>query len=49
MRGESLSTGGFLAFNLAFGQLLGSVLAMGSGLLALPRIVPLYSRATAAV
>jgi len=44
MRGASLSTGGFLAFNLAFGQLLGSVLALGSGFLALPRIVPLYTR-----
>jgi NHLM bacteriocin system ABC transporter ATP-binding protein len=40
----SLSTGGFLAFNVAFVQLLGSVLALGSGFLALLHIVPLYTR-----
>jgi ATP-binding cassette subfamily C protein len=41
----SLSTGGFLAFNAAFGQLLVSVLALGNGFLAILRIVPLYTRA----
>jgi len=40
-----LSTGGFLAFNAAFGQLLASVLALGNGFLAILRIVPLYTRA----
>jgi ABC-type bacteriocin/lantibiotic exporter with double-glycine peptidase domain len=43
-RGAALSTGGFLAFNVAFGQLLGSVLALGGGILAMLRIVPLYAR-----
>jgi ATP-binding cassette subfamily C protein len=44
-RGASLSTGGFLAFNAAFGQLLASVLAAGGGFIALLGIVPLYTRA----
>jgi len=43
-RGASLSTGGFLAFNVAFGQLLGSVFALGGGFLAMLRTVPLYTR-----
>jgi ATP-binding cassette subfamily C protein len=43
-RGASLSTGSFLAFNIAFMQLLASVLALGSGFLALLGIVPLYTR-----
>jgi ATP-binding cassette subfamily C protein len=42
--GASLSTGGFLAFNVAFGQLLGSVFALGGGFLAMLRTVPLYTR-----
>ena len=43
-RQGALSTGEFLAFNVAFGQLLGSVLALGGGFLAILRIVPLYAR-----
>jgi NHLM bacteriocin system ABC transporter ATP-binding protein len=43
-QGAALSTGEFLAFNVAFGQLLGSVLALGGGFLAILRIVPLYAR-----
>ncbi len=39
------STGGFLAFNAALGQLLASVLALGNGFLASLRVVPLYTRA----
>jgi len=42
--GGSLSTGGFLAFNLAFGQLLGSVVALGGGILGLLGVVPLHER-----
>jgi NHLM bacteriocin system ABC transporter ATP-binding protein len=42
--GGSLTTGGFLAFNLAFGQLMGSVLAFGGGILGLLRVVPLHER-----
>jgi ATP-binding cassette subfamily C protein len=44
-QGASLSTGSFLAFNVAFTQLMVSVLALGGGFTALLRIVPLYSRA----
>jgi ATP-binding cassette subfamily C protein len=43
-QGASLSTGSFLAFNVAFMQLLSSILALGSGFLALSQIVPLYAR-----
>ena len=43
-RAASLSTGGFLAFNVAFGQLLASVLALGGGFLAILRSVPRYTR-----
>ena len=43
-QGAALSTGEFIAFNVAFGQLLGSVLALGGGFLAILRVVPLYTR-----
>ena len=43
--GASLTTGSFLAFNVAFTQLMVSVLALGGGFTALLRIVPLYARA----
>jgi NHLM bacteriocin system ABC transporter ATP-binding protein len=43
-QGAALSTGEFLAFNVAFAQLLVSVLALGGGFLAILRIVPLYTR-----
>ena len=44
-RGGGLSTGSFLAFNAAFGQLLAAAIALGSGVLSLLHVVPLYTRA----
>ena len=44
-RGAELSTGEFLAFNVAFAQLMASVLALGSGFMAMLRLIPLYARA----
>ena len=44
-RGGGLSTGSFLAFNAAFGQLLAAAMALGSGALSLLRVIPLYTRA----
>ncbi len=44
-RGGGLSTGSFLAFNAAFGQLLAAAMAVGTGVLSLLRVVPLYTRA----
>jgi NHLM bacteriocin system ABC transporter ATP-binding protein len=44
-RGESLSTGAFLAFSAAFGQFLGSVLAVSSIFSSLSRAIPLYEMA----
>ena len=43
--GGGLSTGAFLAFNAAFGQLLASVMALGAGVLSVLRAIPLYARA----
>jgi ATP-binding cassette subfamily C protein len=42
--GGSLSTGTFLAFTVAFGQLVASVLALSGGIMAIFRMVPLYAR-----
>jgi NHLM bacteriocin system ABC transporter ATP-binding protein len=44
-RGGGLSTGSFLAFNAAFGQLLAAAMALGSGALSFLRVIPLYTRA----
>ena len=41
-RGGGLSTGSFLAFNAAFGQLLAAAMALGSGALSALRVIPLY-------
>ncbi len=44
-RGGGLTTGTFLAFNAAFGQLLAAAMAVGSGVVSLLRVIPLYTRA----
>jgi ATP-binding cassette subfamily C protein len=41
---QAMSTGSFLAFNAAFGQFLLSTLTLGTGVLALFRVLPLYAR-----
>jgi NHLM bacteriocin system ABC transporter ATP-binding protein len=44
-RDEAMTTGRFLAFLAAFGQFMSATLAMGSALVGMAAIVPLYERA----
>jgi NHLM bacteriocin system ABC transporter ATP-binding protein len=44
LRGRSLSTGSFLAFNAAFGQFLGAMLSMTAALTTVLQAVPMYER-----
>jgi NHLM bacteriocin system ABC transporter ATP-binding protein len=45
-RDDTLTTGTFLAFMTAFGQFMGAALSMGSAVVGVSNIVPLYERAS---